>query len=52
MKGNWECAAGCGRIFKTGLSINNGVTVFFRVTRKGSHIFGISGVRKFWQAGI
>ena len=37
-------------ILKYNLSILRGVMIhiFSRVTRMGSHIFGISGIRKFW----
>ena len=41
VKDYWGCAAGWGRIFTTGY-------IFSRVTRMGSHIFGISGIRKLW----
>ena len=40
-----------GRIFTTGIDYN-GVAFRNRVTRMGSHIFGIWGVRIFWQVGI
>ena len=46
VKGYWGCAAGWGRIFTTGLIIMD--CIFSGVTRMGSHIFGISGKRKFW----
>ena len=46
VKGYWGCAAGWGRIFTTGLTIMG--LHFSRVTRMGSQIFGISGIRKFW----
>ena len=44
VKGQWGGAAGWGRIFTTGLTILG--LYFSRVTRMGSHIFGISGMRK------
>ena len=47
VKGYWRCVAGWGRIFTTGLTIKWGY-IFSRVARMGSHIFGISGIRKFW----
>ena len=46
VKGYWRCAAGWGCIFTTGLTIMG--YIFSSVTRMGSHIFGISGIRKFW----
>ena len=46
VKDNWGCAAGWGRIFTTGLTIME--YIFSRVTRMGSPIFGIFGIRKFW----
>ena len=44
VKGYWGCA--WGRIFTTGLTIMG--YIFSRVTRTELHIFGISGIRKFW----
>ena len=44
VKDYWGCAAGWGRIFTTGLTIMG----FSRVTRMGSQIFEIFGMRKFW----
>ena len=46
VKGYWPCAAGLGRIFTAGLTIMG--LHFSTVTRMVSHIFGISGIRKFW----
>ena len=46
--GQRGCPAGWGRIFMTGLTI----MAFNIVTRMGSHIFGILGVRKFWRVLI
>ena len=46
VKDYWGCAAGWGRIFTTRLTIMG--LHFSRVTKMGSQIFGIFGIRKFW----
>ena len=46
VKDYWGCAAGWGRIFTTRLTIMG--YNFSRVTRMGSQIFGLFGIRKFW----